>query len=97
MLDVLILLAFSVLTWCIIVYKSIFYRRVYRNNRVFLEKFRSGMTREEVNYDCEQVPLGKVIWISLVVKSNRAREDMEMTSCAMLHKILKARYGVQLW
>lgn len=92
LLDLLILLAFSVLTWYVIVYKSIFYRRAYKNNLAFLEKFRSGMTLEEVNQYCEQVPspLGKVFSAGFrELLKVIAREDVETTSRSMASQNLE--------
>lgn len=92
LLDLLILLAFSVLTWYVIVYKSIFYRRAYKNNIAFLEKFRSGMTLEEVNQYCEQVPspLGKVFSAGFrELLKVIAREDVETTSRSMASQNLE--------
>ena len=61
--DLLILLAFSVLTWYIIVYKGLFYYRAHRNNAAFLDMFRSGATLDQVHQWCEAnpaCPLGNV-------------------------------------
>ncbi len=87
MLDLVVLLAFSVLTWYIIVYKGIFYFRARRNNLDFLEKFRSGMTLEQLNQYCEQVPspLGKVFSAGFreLVKVI-AREDAEAATSSFV-------------
>jgi len=63
LLDLIVLLAFSVLTWYIIVYKGIFYHRARKNNEAFLDMFRSGATLDQVHHWCEAnpaCPLGNV-------------------------------------
>lgn len=62
LVDLLVLLAFSVLTWYIIVYKGIFYHRARHDNQRFLETFRSGKTLDQINEYCQKTssPLGKV-------------------------------------
>lgn len=63
LLDLIVLLAFSVLTWYIIVYKGMFYRRAGKGNDAFLAMFRSGATLDQVHQFCESnppCPLGSV-------------------------------------
>ena len=79
LLDLIVLMCFSVLTWYIIVYKGIFYLKAARNNRAFLGMFRSGATLEQVYEYCEQhpsCPLGVVFTAGFneIVKI-KAREE----------------------
>ncbi|MGM0596589.1 MAG: MotA/TolQ/ExbB proton channel family protein [Myxococcota bacterium] len=48
LLDLIVLIIFSLLTWYIIVFKGVFYSRIKKNNSQFLEKFWSGNNLDQI-------------------------------------------------
>jgi biopolymer transport protein TolQ len=48
LLDLIVLIIFSLLTWYIIVFKGVFYSKIKKNNSQFLEKFWSGNNLDQI-------------------------------------------------
>lgn len=73
LLDLIILIGFSILTWYAIVYKGIYYYKAFKSNKVFLDAFWSGGNLEQIYKVAEENPRSPISQVFIAGYKELAR------------------------
>ncbi|MBN2724553.1 MAG: MotA/TolQ/ExbB proton channel family protein [Deltaproteobacteria bacterium] len=73
LVDLIVLFAFSIVTWYAIVYKGIFYYRALKSNKVFLDAFWGGGNLDQIYKVAEENPRGPISQVFIAGYKELAR------------------------
>ncbi|MBU1220775.1 MotA/TolQ/ExbB proton channel family protein [Myxococcota bacterium] len=73
LLDLIILIGFSILTWYAIVYKGIYYYKAFKSNKAFLDAFWSGGSLEQIYKVAEENPRSPISQVFIAGYKELAR------------------------